>query len=103
MPMKGNPNAVGQNQKSFGPSASVPKGSNNGFSNRGQYPNSPVNLNLTEFNRTRGTSASPTAKSFTTSSSSGKGFVVKNSSMATKDATPAVVRIGPVARSNVKG
>lgn len=103
MPMKGNPNAVGQNQKGFGPSANVPKGSNNGFSNRGQYPNTPVSLNLTEFNRTQGTSAAPSAKAFTTPSSSGKGFEVKSKSMATKDVSSSIVRIGPTVRSNAKG
>lgn len=103
MPMKGNPNAVGQNQKSFGPSANVQKGSDPMPRPRGQMSTSPVSLNLKEFNRTMDTSAPPTAKAFTTPSSKGSGFEVKSKSMATKDATPAIVRINPTVRSNVKG
>lgn len=55
--MKGNPSAVGNNLKSFSDGASIPKGSNDGFSDRGQYPNGPVTLNLKEFSKTEGTSA----------------------------------------------
>lgn len=53
--MKGNQKA-GSNIKSFGPSASVEKGSNNGFSERGQIPTTPVHLDIKDFSRTKDTS-----------------------------------------------
>lgn len=103
--MKGNPSAVGQNQKSFPEAASVPKGSNDGFSDRGQYPNGSVSLNLMEFDRVKGVTGSPSAKSFSTPKMSGGGPESKGfSGRGTEsEAKPGVVHIGPVIRSNVKG
>lgn len=101
MPLKGNPNAVGNNQKSFSDGKPMSFGRDNNPT--GQMPDGSVNLNIMDFDRVNGTTGKPAAKEFSTPSSSGSGFEAKSRNMATSPAKPGVVKIGPIVRSNPNG
>lgn len=104
--MRGNPSAVGQNQKSFAPAKDVAKGSNNTPGDRGQMPTTPVNLNLKEFNRVTGTSApqsSAAGENFPKGKPIDRPTEGSSGRQATSEAKPATVIIKPVIRSNVNG